>query len=202
MPGVDIKIHGRADVGMPQQYAHGLVIAFAFDASGGETVPEGMEFQRRHLKFLHQFLVIIAVCSGFGGLVRIRKYEKITVHYFHQWTDHPDEFLCHGDFPRRISGLGRVDYKFGMPLGRIHDVNPSDSPSDGYYAFRQIYILPFQGAYFSDSESGAEADVDSEVPESEMRPYMVHDFLLFRPAKHFDTVPFSGGREPERPFVV
>ena len=40
---MDIEVEGRADVRVPKKYAHGLVVAFALDASGGKTVTQAVE---------------------------------------------------------------------------------------------------------------------------------------------------------------
>lgn len=41
--GVNIEVEGGADVGVAEEDANGLVVAFALDAAGSETVPEAVE---------------------------------------------------------------------------------------------------------------------------------------------------------------
>ena len=50
---------------MSQKGADRLVVAPAFDAPCRETVAQTMELQLGHLEFIHEFIVIVAVCTGF-----------------------------------------------------------------------------------------------------------------------------------------
>ena len=44
--GVDVEVECRCDVGVAEYHADGLVVAHAFDASGGETMAGDREFHR------------------------------------------------------------------------------------------------------------------------------------------------------------
>jgi hypothetical protein len=50
-----VEIQGGADAGMPKQYAYGLVVAFAFNASCGERMTESMEFHSGKAQFIGHF---------------------------------------------------------------------------------------------------------------------------------------------------
>ena len=50
---------------MSQKGADRLVVAPAFDAPCRETVAQTMELQLGHLEFIHELIVIVAVCTGF-----------------------------------------------------------------------------------------------------------------------------------------
>lgn len=68
---VNIKIEGSADIGMTQQDADRLVVAFAFDAAGGETMPQSMKTHFGKAKLLLELIEIAAVCAwlrGCGGV--------------------------------------------------------------------------------------------------------------------------------------
>ena len=43
---MDVEVECRCDVGVAEYHADGLVVAHAFDASGGETMAETVEFHR------------------------------------------------------------------------------------------------------------------------------------------------------------
>ena len=50
---VDVEVEGGADVGVAQEDADGLVVAFAFDAACGEAVAQTMELELRHVQVIH-----------------------------------------------------------------------------------------------------------------------------------------------------
>ena len=50
-----VEIQGGADAGMSKQYAYGLVVAFAFNASCGERMTECVEFHSGKAQFIGHF---------------------------------------------------------------------------------------------------------------------------------------------------
>ena len=65
--GVNIKIEGGSDVRMAENDTDSLVVAVTFDAAGCKTVAETMEFDVGDPEVFQQAVVMVAVCSGFGG---------------------------------------------------------------------------------------------------------------------------------------
>ena len=49
-----------------------------------------------------------------------------------------------------------------MLLPTIDDVDTPDCAADRNRAVVCIYVIPFQGTYFTDAQPGAEADVNAE----------------------------------------
>lgn len=62
---MDIQIQSSPYVRMSEQGADSLVVALALNASGGEAVPECMEFHMRDAEPLQEPVVIIPVCPRF-----------------------------------------------------------------------------------------------------------------------------------------
>jgi hypothetical protein len=50
-----VEIQSGADAGMSKQYAYGLVVAFAFNASCGERMTECVEFHPGKTQFIGHF---------------------------------------------------------------------------------------------------------------------------------------------------
>lgn len=85
---MDIEVERDADVGMPQQNAHSLIVAFAFDAARSETVPQTVKFHRRQAERQYESFVIVPVGARFGRLWLVCQNVEISVHYFLDGTDH------------------------------------------------------------------------------------------------------------------
>ena len=49
---MDVKVQGRADVGVPEDDADGFVVAVAFDAARGEAMTQSVEFDDWNIKLL------------------------------------------------------------------------------------------------------------------------------------------------------
>ena len=64
---MNIKIEGGSDVRMAENDTDSLVVAVTFDAAGCKTVAETMEFDVGDPEVFQQAVVMVAVCSGFGG---------------------------------------------------------------------------------------------------------------------------------------
>ena len=50
-----------------------------------------------------------------------------------------------------------------------------------------VDVGPGKGTYLPDPQSGAQADVDAEVPEGEVRHEVVHDLLLVRTCQDLEA---------------
>ena len=74
-----IKIQCSADVRMSQESAYRLIVASAFDAPCRETMTQTMELQLWHLELIHEFIVIVAVCTGFDRAGRIGYQEAFPI---------------------------------------------------------------------------------------------------------------------------
>lgn len=72
-----------------------------------------------------------------------------------------------------------------MPFPAFDDVNPLDGTVDGYGAVRYVDVFPFQGADFTDAQSGAEADVDAEAGEGEVVLDVGQDFPMVGDCQDF-----------------
>ena len=68
---MDIEVQGGADVGVAQENAHGFVVAFAFDAAGGEAVPKAMKPYFGQAELMLERDKISAVLAGLNGFRRI-----------------------------------------------------------------------------------------------------------------------------------
>ena len=65
--GVDVEVHGGGDGGVAKDYRNGFVVAFAFDAAGGETVTQGVETGAAYVQAAEKSLEIIPIVARFQG---------------------------------------------------------------------------------------------------------------------------------------
>ena len=70
---MDVEVESRGDVGVPEEYAHGLVVAVAFYASGGERVAQAVVFEAWDVELCHELVVVVAV----GARLRITLHTRI-----------------------------------------------------------------------------------------------------------------------------
>ena len=85
---MDIEVERGADVGMPQQNAHSLIVAFAFDAARSETVTKAVKFHQRQAERLHELFVVVSIGARFCRLRFIRQDIEISVHDLFNGTNH------------------------------------------------------------------------------------------------------------------
>ena len=77
-----------------------------------------------------------------------------------------------------------------------HINSPEGSP-DMYRTPFNVDVGPGKGTYLPDPQSGAQADVDAEVPEGEVRHEVVHDLLLVRTCQDLEAAGAAFGGEAD-----
>ena len=55
---MNVEVEGGADVGVAEEDADGLIVAFAFDAAGGKTMPQTVKAHFGKAKLLLEFAFI------------------------------------------------------------------------------------------------------------------------------------------------
>ena len=64
---MDVDVHRRGDVGMPEDDAHGLDGVFALDAARGEAMPHPVELQFGYAELLQRLFIVVSICPWFYG---------------------------------------------------------------------------------------------------------------------------------------
>ena len=153
---------------MTKKNTDGFVVAFAFDAAGGETVPKAVKSHLWKPKLLLEFIEVCAVGTGLRGVCGVGENVEVPADYLLQGTDQCQQVTGHGDFPDGVLGLGFVDDEFGVFLLPIYQVNSLDCFADTDDSGSYIDIIPLQGAYFADAQSCIKANEDTQILEGEV----------------------------------
>ena len=85
--GMDIEVESCADVGMTEEYADGLVVAFTLDAAGSEAMAKTVKTHFGKSKFLLEFIEVRPVRSRFCRCGRICEYVIFSAHNFLERAD-------------------------------------------------------------------------------------------------------------------
>ena len=118
-----IEIEGGADIGVAEEDADGLVIAFALDASGGEAVPEAVETHFGKAQVPLEFVEVATVCAWLRWRSCVGQDIEITTNYLLQRTDQGKQVARHGNLTDGILGLRLVHDEFGVLLFPVHQVD-------------------------------------------------------------------------------
>ena len=194
---MDVQVECCANVGMSQQDAHGLIVALAFNAACREAVAQPVEFQRRDIQLGHEALVVVPVTSRLYGPVAVGEHEEIPVHHLLQRPDHLHEIPGHRHFPHGVPCLWSVEYQFSMTSFPFEHINSPEGSPDMYRTPFNVDVGPGKGTYLPDPQSGAQADVDAEVSEGEVRHEVVHDLLLVRTCQDLEAAGAAFGGEAD-----
>ena len=149
--GMDVEVHRRRDVGVPKDHADGLDGIFAFDATGGEAMPEAVEFEVWDVQFLNHLLVVIPVDARLDGFLVVTKDEKILVDDFHQRFDDPKKLGRKGDNAIGFPGFGLGDGNDRISFVILHFIKPLNRPLNAQCAFSRVDVRPFEATKLADS---------------------------------------------------
>ena len=92
--GVHVKVECGADVGMPEQDAHRLIVASAFDASGGKAVSEPVKLETWDIKLVDQRIVIRAIDARLCGFGVVGKHIEVGADYAVEWFEQATELIA------------------------------------------------------------------------------------------------------------
>ncbi len=128
--GVNVEVEGGADVGVAEEDADGLVVAFAFDAAGGKTMPETVEAHFGKAKLLLEFVEVAAICAGLRWRSGVGEDVEVSTDNLFQRADQGQQVARHRDLPDGVLGLGFVHDKLRIFLFSVHQVDALDGLVD------------------------------------------------------------------------
>ena len=174
-----VKVECGADVGMPEQDAHRLIVASAFDASGGKAVSEPVKLEAWDIKLVDQRIVIRAIDAWFGWLGVVGEHIEVGADYAVKWLEKATEFIAQ----RYVAdGTLRLGHSFDQlrvtrPIG-VDDIDALECATNADDFLCRVDIRPFQGTELSDAYASAQADEDTQVTEGEMLTNETHNAAL------------------------
>ena len=174
-----VKVECGADVGMPEQDAHRLIVASAFDASGGKAVAEPVKLEAGEIKLVDQRIVIRAIDAWLGRLGVVGEHIEVGADYAEEWLEKATEFIAQ----RYVAdGALRLGHSFDQlrvtrPIG-VDDLDALERATNADDFLCRVDIRPFQGTELSDAYASAQADEDTQVAEGEMLTNEAHNTTL------------------------
>ena len=84
---------------MAEEDADGLVVAFALDAAGSETVPEAVETHFGKAQLLLEFVEVATVCTWLRWCGGVSKDVEVSADNLLQRADQGQQVARHGDLP-------------------------------------------------------------------------------------------------------
>ena len=167
-PRVNVKVKCGRNGRVPQNHRHGLVVALALDAAGGEAVAQGVEAHRGDSQMVKDAQEIVPVVAGLQRSGGIGHHEIIRVHNPQECPDGCGQGLGDGDVADRRNGLGRADGEIILLLPAVGKIDAGKGFAHVKDAGGHIQVFPLQGADFADAKAGVEADQDAQIPEGEV----------------------------------
>lgn len=188
-----VKVKRRADIGVAEEDADGLVVAFPLDAAGGERVPQAVETYLLQVQFLQQPVEVATVRAGLCGHAVVRHDKEVPPDDLLQRADHREQPPRHRYLSGRADGLGLADEQFRMSAASASRVYPLNRPAYADDTQVRVDVVPLETADLADAQARAQADEDTEVAERKILPHVRHQKTLLAQGQHLD-LPLASSR--------
>ena len=166
--GMHIQVERGGDVGVAKERAHGLVVAVALDAAGGEAVAQSVVLQPGDAEPGHQPVVIVAVSARFGRRRLVGQDIVVGVDHPPQRFHHGEQLAAHRYLAAGVLGLGRIDDELRVLAFALNDVYALDGAVHGDCPVVHVDVAPSEATHFAYAQSCGQADVDAQVAECEV----------------------------------
>lgn len=158
--GMYVQVERSADIGVAQQGTHGFVVAAAFYAAGGETVPEPVKADERQPQRAHQPLEVGAEDGGLGGFGTAGEHEVPGIGPSFQGSQLRNQLGRKRDFPIRVGCFGAVEDDF---TGVGTQINALKGLINTQEAGLEIKVGPGERANFAYAQSRLQTDGDAQI---------------------------------------
>ena len=181
---------------MAQQDAYGLVVAVPVDASGGETVPEGVEADVRKIQTLHQPLEISAVYPRLHRCGFSRKDKTVVPGAVLEGLEQSAKIQRHRDFTYGFLGFGSIYHQLRPVLAVIPvHIYALKGFVHRQQAILKIEIFPLQSADFSNAQAAEKAYLQTDALPVRMVFHIIDQPLLLVYAQYGQLRLLSRGGE-------
>ena len=142
-----------------------------------------------------ELVEVATVCPRFCWSRGICKHIEIAADNLFQGLDQGKQVSRHRNLPDGVFGLGLVHDDFRVFLFLVYQINPLKSLANPENTRSDIHVIPLEGTDFADTETGAKANVDSQVEKGKMILDKGHKLPLMSESQNFKVLFLSVGRK-------